>query len=293
MRQSRKWTTLCKKRHGYWKQEVVIFIQLTGRSKWLRLDILFPPPWLLFPAKPPAPLPFSSFIFPCCHFYYSLLYCAAQMSTLYVKTKSAPPFCLSVLSALSLINHYPSTPTLSPASLPRLLTFSSQPPSCGHSSSFISVICRFPIPSLFYSVFLCMPLFFFPFSRDNRQALFGAIFSADSLWFMCPSSHLPKGHQGRAQKTQAVKHLFLASLQLFSLLSFLTCVSSPLTCLSFCLASTVGLGLSALPLSTHPTPSFTTTHSLILSFAHLEFVVYSSLVAALLQYLHSSPVRIV
>lgn len=147
------------------------------------------------------------------------------MSTLYVKTKSAPPFCLSVLSALSLIYHYPSTPTRSPVSLPRLLTFSSQPPSCGHSSSFIRVVYRFPIPSLFYSVFLCMPLFFFPFSRDNRQALFGAIFSADSLWFICPSSHLPKGHQGRAQKTQAVKHLFLASLQLFSLLSFLTCVS--------------------------------------------------------------------
>lgn len=215
------------------------------------------------------------------------------MSTLYVKTKSAPPFCLSVLSALSLIYHYPSTPTLSPASLPRLLTFSLQPPSCGHSFSFIWVICRFPIPSLFYSFFLCMPLFLFPFSCDNRQALFGAIFSADSLWFMCPSSHLPKGHQDRAQKTQAVKHLFLASLQLFSLLSFLTCVSffSPhlpviLPCL-YCRSWSVSSPSKHPP---HPTPSFTTTHSLIL---YLEFVVYSSLVAALLQYLHSSPVRIV
>lgn len=94
-------------------------------------------------------LPFSSFIFPSCHFYYSLLYCAAQTSALYVRTKSAPPFCLPGLSALSLMYHYPSIPTLSPASSPRPLTFSSQPPSCGHSSSFVRIICRFPIPWLF------------------------------------------------------------------------------------------------------------------------------------------------
>lgn len=54
---------------------------------------------------------------------------------------------------------------------------------------------------------------------------FLCLLSTDSFWFMCPSSKLPEGHQGKAQKTQAVKDLFLLSLQSFSLLSSLTCVS--------------------------------------------------------------------
>lgn len=72
---------------------------------------------------------------------------------------------------------------------------------------------------------------------------------ADSVWFICPSSEPPEGHQDQAQKTQAARHLFLLSLQSFSLLSSLTSVSffPPFSCLSFFLASTIGLALAGLP----------------------------------------------
>lgn len=198
-----------------------------------------------------------------------IILCSADVCSV-CQDKVSASFLLS-LSNLPLSLHTYSVPGILTSSPHLLLAAPPAPPlSSGSSVDFLS-------PGFFYSVFLCVPLFFFPLSRDNRQALFGAIFSADSLWFMCPSSHLPKGHQGRAQKTQAVKHLFLASPQLFSLLSFLTRVSffSPhlpviLPCLH-CRSWSV----SSPSKQHHPTPSLTTTHSLISN--HLEFVVHSTL----------------
>lgn len=159
------------------------------------------------------------------------------MSTLYVQTKTSSSFWLSVLSVPTLISHYLSSPILSSGPLTSfsshlLLTFSpclSSPlllMMCFDLFSFVIwVVCRFLLLLFFIlSFFVCLFPFFLSLVTIDRP-FFCAIFSADSLWFMCPSSQPPEGHQGQAQKTQAVKHLFLLSLKSFSLLSSLTCVS--------------------------------------------------------------------
>lgn len=84
---------------------------------------------------------------------------------------------------------------------------------------------------------------------DNWEAGFFWLFfsPADSLWFICPSSELPEGHQDQSQKTQAARHLFLLSVIFTILFCYLCHFSSFFSRLSFCLASTIGLALAGLP----------------------------------------------
>lgn len=230
------------------------------------------------------------------------------MSTLYVQTKTLSLFWLSVLSVPTLISHYLSLPILFSGPL---TSFSPSPhilPSplllmmCFDLFSFVIwVICRFLffIPSLFVCLF---PFFLFLVTID--RPFFCAIFSADSLWFMCPSSQPPEGHRGQAQKTQAVKHLFLLSLKSFSLLSSLTCVSffSPhlpviLLCL-YCRSCSVS-SPSPSPHHSSLTCSFR-PFICLLSFSSQcrrlssGFSCFSDLFSsAVFQYPYSSPIRII
>lgn len=102
------------------------------------------------------------------------------------------------------------------------------------------------------------------------------------------------GPLGQAQKTQAVKHLFLLSLQSSSLLSLLRLVllSSPLICLSFCRSSTVGLAPSGFlsPTTSQSHSSLTLLISFFLSvcFSFLCMAFVSHLVSALCA---ASPLR--
>lgn len=201
---------------------------------------------------------------------------------------------------------------------------------CGYSSLFSQILAppllTFTAPShLSVSLMMCAylpsfviidPLLFsvyasslLPLSCDNRQAVFVPIsfsffFSpADSLWFICPSSEPPEGHQDQAQKTQASRHLFLLSLQSFSLLSSLTSVSffpSLLLPVIFpCLNYRSCSGRSPSPPSLHSSsvPSFHPFICLPFFSSCCQLPVLVSVVSAisfvLFQHLHSSSIRII
>lgn len=106
-----------------------------------------------------------------------------------------------------------------------------------------------------------------PLSCDNRQAVFVPI----SFSFFSPQQTVSDSYAHHPSRLRAIRNrhkrhkqpgIFFSSLQSFSLLSSLTSVSffPPFSCLSFFLASTIGLALAGLPHHPHcihhPCPHF-------------------------------------
>lgn len=192
----------------------------------LRLDLLFPPPWLLFPAKPPAPPSFLLIYFPslsflCLFIIFCSSGCQLCMSRQSQRLLFLPlcPFCS--LSNLPLSLHTYSFPGIL-ASSPHLLLAATPLLSSGSSVDFLS-------PRFFFFFLFRLSLYatlLLPFlSWQSTGPIWCHFFqqtASDSCAHhpICPRA-IRAGHKRHKQSSIS----FFASLQLFSLLSFLTCVS--------------------------------------------------------------------